>query len=106
MSRPKSSKILIKRGEEFFQFMWANLGPDGSILTGFPEKGKHQVVSVIDEKSGELRPPFVVTGDVVDRFKISFHPSGQYKLITKMGRTYDSIDRVTVVGPRLADIFV
>ena len=87
-----------------YPFMWANMGPDGSVLIGFPITGKHQVVSVIDEKLGELRPPSVITEDVVERLKISFHPSGQFKLMTKMGRTANAIDRVTVEGPRLVDI--
>jgi len=84
--------------------MWANVGPDGSIMIGFPFKGKQQVVSVIDEKLGELRPPTLITEDIIGRFKISFHPSGQFKLLAKMGRTADEIDRLTVEGPRLADI--
>lgn len=84
--------------------MWANVGPDGSVMIGFPSKGKQQVVSAIDEKLGELRPPTVIKEEVIGRFKINFHPSGQVKVTAKMGRTADAIDRATVEGPRLADI--
>jgi len=105
MSRLKSNKILIKRGQELYQFMWANVGPDGSVLVGFPVKGKQQVVSVVDEKLGELRPPYIATEDVIGLFKISFHPSGQFKLMAKMGRKTNKIDRVTIDGPKLLDIY-
>lgn len=105
MARPKSSKILVKRGDEMYSLMWANVGPDGSIMIGFPLKGKQRVVSVIDEKMGELRPPSLITENVIGGFKISFHPSGQVKLTTKMGKDSDAIDRVTVECPRLEDIY-
>lgn len=105
MARPKSSKILIKRGTELYSLMWANVGPDGSIMIGFPLKGKQQVISAIDEKLGELRPPEVITDDIIGRFKISFHPSGQAKLTTKMGQKANTMDRVTVECPRFEDIY-
>jgi hypothetical protein len=104
LARPKSSKILIKRGDEMYSLMWANVGPDGSIMIGFPLKGKQQVISVIDKNIGELRPPSLITEDVIGRFKISFHPSGQVKLTTKMGKDADAIDRVTVECSRFEDI--
>ncbi|MEW6657089.1 MAG: hypothetical protein AB1424_00360 [Thermodesulfobacteriota bacterium] len=100
----KSNKILIKRGKEFYQFMWANLGHDGTVFIGFPGKGKHHIVSVIDDKIGEIQPHSIATEDFVGPFKISFHPSGQFKLMSKMGRQSDAIDRVTVEGPKLSDI--
>lgn len=104
MSRLKSSKILVKSGEKLFSLMWANINRDGTVMIGFPFYGKERVEIVIDEELGELRPPEVNTEVFIGRPKISFHPSGHYKLETRMGRTPDSIDRVTVEGPRLADI--
>jgi hypothetical protein len=104
MARPNSSKILVKRGKKLHSLMWANITRDGTVIIGFPSQGKEHVELVIDGELGELRPPEVVTEVFVGRPKISFHPSGQYKLETRVGKTTDSMDRVTVECPPLADI--
>ena len=36
--------------------------------------------------------------------KLSFHPSGHFKMTALLGDAEDAIDRVTVVGPRLEEI--
>lgn len=104
MARPKSAKIYIKRGEKLYNFMWANVGPDGSVMLGFPFEGKEAVELVLDETLGELRPPAVVTNERVGHPKISFHSSGHFKLTAEMGKTLDAVDRATIEGPKLTDI--
>lgn len=104
MTRPKSIKVFIKAQGQLCAFMWANVGPDGSVMMGFPSGGKEQIELVLDEELGELRPPTLLTAEEVHYPKVTFHPSGQFKLSVKMGKTSDAIDRATVSGPRLEDI--
>jgi len=104
MARPKSAKIYIRRGENLYSFMWANVGPDGSVMLGFSFHGKEEVELVLDKELGELRPPAVVTKETIGRPKMSFHSSGHYKLTAEMGKNLDAVDRATIEGPRLTDI--
>jgi hypothetical protein len=103
MSRPKSARVFLKLDGVTVEFMWANLGPDESVMLGFPWPGKQMVELVLDDV-GELRPPRIVAKEEIGEPKISFHPSGKFKLTARMGKTGDSIDRVTVDGPRLEEI--
>jgi hypothetical protein len=104
LGQPKAAKVYVKRGDKLYSFMWANVGPDGSVMLGFTFSGTEEVELVLDEELGDIRPPNVITKENVGQPKISFHASGQYKLTAKMGKTADSVDRATVEGPKLADI--
>lgn len=61
MARRKSSKIYIKKVEKIFDFMWANVGPDGSVMIGLPFEGEEDVELILDEELGELRPSTILT---------------------------------------------
>jgi len=104
LARPKSSKILIKHGEKLHAFMRAYPIADGSVLMEFLFEGKEKVQLVLDEELGEVRPTQIVTEESIGQLKISFHSSGQFKLMAKMGKSEDSIDRATIDGPPLKDI--
>jgi hypothetical protein len=84
--------------------MWATMGGDGSVMMGFSYDGSQAVELVLDEELGALRPPAVITTESVGRSKISFHASGQFKLVAEIGKSLDAVDRATVNGPRLVDI--
>lgn len=103
-AKPKAAKIYIRAGDNLHSFMWANVGPDGSVMLGFTFAGNEEVELVLDDKMGELRRPHILTLENVGQSKISFHSSGQYKLSSQMGKATDSVDRATVEGPKLADI--
>jgi hypothetical protein len=103
VSRPKSSKIYVRVGERLFDFMWFDIIADGSILMGLRFKG-HNQIELVSERDGQLRPPQIEAPLVVSQPKISFHPSGHYKLDASMGKVPNAMDRSTVVGPRLQDI--
>lgn len=104
MPRRRSSKILIKRRGRLFAFMWADMTTDGSVMMGFSFDGSQAVELVLDKELGALRPPALITTECVGRPKLTFHPSGQFKLTAQMGKGSDAVDRATVLGPRLADI--
>ena len=104
MARPKSAKIYVRVGEQVFDFMWANVGPDTTVMLGFQFEAQQQVELVGDRELGELRPPAIEAPHVVSKPKISFHPSGYYKLDVQMGRNPRAIDRSTVIGPRIEQI--
>src|SRR6516165_5733234 len=74
MSRPKSARVFLKLDGVTVEFMWANLGPDESVMLGFPWPGKQMVELVLDDV-GELRPPRIVAKEEIGETKISFHPS-------------------------------
>lgn len=103
MTKPKSAKIYIRVEDRLFDFMWANMMPDASVILGLRFAGQQQI-ELVAERDGQLRPPEIESPRIVCYPKISFHPSGRYKLDAKVGLSRTSIDRSTVVGPRLEDI--
>jgi hypothetical protein len=102
--RRKSCKVFIRRGDDTVEFMWANVLDDGSVLIGLLADAQEEVDFVIDAVHGEVRKPRLVTEQKVGRPKISFHPTGKYKLEGRMGLDSNALDRATVDGPPLADI--
>jgi hypothetical protein len=85
-------------------FMSAWVRKDGTVCMGFPGKWREWVEVVSDPDFGEIRPPTTFTEESDRDFKISFHPTGEYKLHAKMGKPTESSDRVTIVGPRFGEI--
>ena len=57
MARPKSAKILIRKGQDIHDFMWANVMRDGSVILGVSYEGKESLEVLFDKDFGELRPP-------------------------------------------------
>jgi len=104
MARTKHCRIYIRRAQQLLDFMWADVSADGTVVMGFRFPGHSEVELVLDKELGELRPPQVITTQVVCQLKLSFHANGQYKLTAPMGKAHDSMDRATVVGPKLSDI--
>jgi hypothetical protein len=100
----KHSRIFVKAGDRLFDFMWADVSSDGSVLMGLTQDGEGGVELVLDPDLGELRPQDIVAPQSVGALKLSFHATGHYKLSGQMGRDQCSIDRATVTGPRLAEI--
>jgi hypothetical protein len=84
--------------------MWADVSADGTIVMGFRFPGHSEVELVLDKELGEMRPPHVITTQVFGPPKLTFHATGHYKLTAPMGKALDSMDRATVVGPKLSNI--
>ena len=103
MAKPKSAKVYIRVGDCLFDFMWANVISDGSVIMGLRFQGQ-QHIEVVAERDRQLRPPQIEALRIVCHPKISFHPSGHYKLDAQVGLTATSIDRATVTGPRFENI--
>ena len=103
-SRSVSSKIFIKRGAETSAFMWADVGSDGSVMMGLLGKVAEEVEFASDALHGQVRQPTLLTQQQVGSSKISFHPTGLYKLSARMGLSSDAMDRATIQGTPLADI--
>ena len=101
--KPKSAKIYLRVEDRFFDFMWANVMPDGSVIMGLRFEAQQQI-ELVSEQHGSEAPPVIEAPKIVCHPKISFHPSGHYKLDARVGLTLTSIDRATVMGPRLIDI--
>lgn len=104
MARKQHCRIYIKNNQQLLDFMWADISADGTIVMGFRFNGNSEIELVLDKKLGELRPPKIITTQVVNQLKLSFHATGHYKLNASMGKKIDSMDRATVVGPKLSDI--
>jgi hypothetical protein len=84
--------------------MWADFSTDGSVLMGFPKAVIGSVEAVLDPNLGEVRGRDIIAPKSSNDLKLSFHKSGQYKLSGYMGLSDDTVDRVTMTGPPLADI--
>jgi hypothetical protein len=78
--------------------------PDGSVIMGLRFEAQQQIELVVGEQDGTLRPPDIEAPKIVCHPKVSFHPSGHYKLDAQVGLTSTTIDRATVIGPRLQEI--
>jgi hypothetical protein len=100
----KSAKVFIRKDGELCEFMWTDLGPDGSVMMGLLGAVAEEVEYIHDALRGTTRKPDFVTQPSYGMHKISFHPSGRYKLMSKLGLGDDTLDRVTVDGPPLSEI--
>lgn len=98
------SRIFIKSSNGLICLMWANFSTDGSVLMGLTIKGIGSVEQLLDPKLGELRAKDIIAPKSTKDLKLSFHKSGRYKLSGEMGLNNHSVDRVTMVGPPLAEI--
>lgn len=104
MSQLKSSKIYIQQGNSMFNFMWANVMKDDSVMLGCTQQSKGYLKVLFDENFGELRPPDVLQKISTGPFKITFHKSGKYKMDVETALPGKPYDRCTVLGPCLDDI--
>lgn len=100
----KSSKVFIQRDGKLSELMWTDLGSDGSVMMGLLGEVVEEVEYVHGAVRGTIRKPDFVTRPSYGMHKISFHPSGRYKLMSSVGLADDAVDRVTVDGPPLAEI--
>lgn len=80
------------------------MSKDGSIMIGFSERGKESTHAIFDKERGELRAGDFKESTPLSNPKISFHPTGKYKLTTRIGLTEDSVDRCTVLGPPFINV--
>ena len=85
MARPKSSKIFIKVKDSICDFMWANIGPDDSVMLGFFAEGDEKTLLILSE-NGEIRSDRIQHGESLPNPKINFHTSGICKLTTRIGK--------------------
>lgn len=104
MSKSSHSKIFIVYGGNICDFMWANTTKDGTVIIGMTETGKSTTSVIWDSKLGELTPGAFIEAPPLENPKISFHPSGLYKMATRIGISANAIDRCTVVGKPLSEI--
>jgi len=104
MKRPQSAKIYIKIKKNTYDFMWANIGPDGSVMMGFCGSGSEKVNFILDKKMGHTDAAALHNCETLERPKITFHKSGHYKLSTLVGLNAQSVDRGTISGTPLSEI--
>lgn len=104
MERPHSAKIYIKVKEQFCNFMWANVGPDGSIMMGFQDSGSEKLNFILDKNMGLVEASDIQIHKSQGAPKVNFHKSGNYKLSTSIGRNPHCVDRCTIVGAPLSEI--
>src|SRR4051812_10565438 len=103
MAKRKTSKVFINKDGELKAFLWADVGADGSVMIGIPAKVKSKLELIMDTDR-DYRPEDLYVEDGLAEEKISFHPSGFFKMMGKVGKSKGVSDRVTVKGTPLADI--
>ncbi len=104
MTRKRHCRIYVKKEQQLLDFMWADVSADGTVVMGLRFPGYVEVELVLDKELGELKSPQVITTQVFGQPKLSFHATGHYKLTAQMGKAHDSMDRATVIGPKLSNI--
>lgn len=100
----KHPRVFVKSGNDLFYLMWTQFETGGDVYMGLTVKGSGGIEQVYDPDLGKVLAGDFVAPQTDEDLKISFHASGQYKLSGRMGLNQDSVDRVTVTGPPLADI--
>lgn len=100
----KHSRVFVKSGNDLFYLMWAQFETNGDVYMGLTAEGSGGIEQVYDPNLGKVQAKDIVAPQSDESLKISFHASGQFKLSGRMGLSEGSQDRVTVMGPRLADI--
>jgi len=100
----KHSRVFVKSANNLFYLMWAQFETNGDVYVGLTVKGSGGIDLVYDPDLGKVLAEDLVAPQTDEDLKISFHSSGLYKLSGRMGLNEDSVDRVTVTGPRLVDI--
>ena len=100
----KRSRVFVKAGNDLFYLMWVQFETSGDVYMGLTAKGSGRIEQVYSPDLGKVLAKDLVGPQTDEDLKISFHASAQYKLSGLMGLNQDSLDRVTVTGPRLADI--
>lgn len=103
-SMARHSRVFIKSGSNLFYLMWSEFDTSGDVYMGLTAKGSGRLEQVYDPTIGHVQGSDIYAPQSVGSLKISFHTSGQYKLTGLMGLSKDSLDRVSVTGPALADI--
>jgi len=104
MTRPRSAKIYIKIRDSLCDFMWANVGPDDSIMIRFQGSGSEKINFILDKNIGHIEASGIQIREPLGRPKISFHETGNYKLSTSVGLNPQCIDRCTIIGTALSEI--
>jgi hypothetical protein len=104
MTRPRSAKIYIKIKGNFCDFMWANVGPDSSVMIGFQGNGAEKLNFILDSNLWRVEVSDIQIHESLGRPKVTFHESGNYKLSTSVGLNPQSIDRCTIIGTPLSEI--
>jgi len=104
MKKPKSAKIYIKVKGRICDFMWANVGPDNTVIMGFQSSGSEKLNFILDKNLGHLKTADIQVGESLIPPKVSFHKSGHYKLSTSIGLKPRGMDRCTITGTPLAKI--
>jgi hypothetical protein len=84
--------------------MWAQFNANGDVYMGLTAKGTGGLEQVYDPNLGHVLARDIYAPQSNGSLKLSFHSSGKYKLTGRMGLSEDSQDRVTVMGPPLAEI--
>jgi len=71
----RHGRISIKAGNDLFDFMWAGMANDGSVLMGLTQQGEGAIELVLDPHLGELKAEDLIAPKDVEAVKISFHTS-------------------------------
>lgn len=104
MKRPKSVKIYIKTGETIFDFMWANIALDGSVLLELSYKYQERILWTDSEDKERLIQCKSQSNEKIKNPKITFHKSGNYKMASSLQIKPNMKDRFTIIGPPLDEI--
>jgi len=104
MAKKKQRRIFLRDGEQLYQFMWADLKTDGSVVLGLSCVTKGEISGVFAPSQGRLSGEDLhqAEGDVAAKF--TFHSSGIYKGEGCIGIDPSARDRPTIDGPPLSEI--
>ncbi|MBU0910501.1 MAG: hypothetical protein KJ717_13125, partial [Proteobacteria bacterium] len=79
MAKSKQRRIFLRNGEQLYNFMWADLTADGSVVLGLSSVEKGEIPGVYAPVQGQLRDTDLHRAEVEVAAKFTFHATGIYK---------------------------
>jgi hypothetical protein len=104
MAKSKQRRIFLRDSDRLYNFMWANLTADGSVVLGLLNVTKGEVAEVYAPIQGRLRSTDLLRAEGETAAKFTFHASGIFKGNGYIGLDPNALDRPTTVGRPLSEI--
>lgn len=104
MSKKFKRRIFINKNDHFYDFMWADLSKDKSIVIGLSGFENGEIEEIYSPIEGHLNKNDLHKNIVSVAPKFTFHASGFYKGEGGVGISANSVDRPTIKGVPLNKI--
>ncbi|MDY6906112.1 MAG: hypothetical protein SWH61_15675 [Thermodesulfobacteriota bacterium] len=104
MSKPKNARVYIIEGKHFYDFLWGDVGEDGSVYLGLTGTGRQTVEQITVGRDFNKGQEDMIFHPYFGPHKVSFHSSGRYTLSNLVEDKADVKYRLVAHGTPLTEI--